>query len=96
MTSPVQVKGAARGVTRGRASTIVLEWLGDPSTNVRKEWVIPGMLGIGEVMVIHADTKVGKTQLATQISFAVAILCSDLMVLTPVSSPRKCTGRALQ
>lgn len=77
MTStPAQVKGAIRGVTRaqngGRHSSVSLEWLGDPAVETRKEWVIPGMLGIGEVMVIHADTKVGKTQLATQISFAIA------------------------
>lgn len=77
MTStPAQVKGAIRGVTRaqngGRHSSVSLEWLGDPAVETRKEWVIPGMLGIGEVMVVHADTKVGKTQLATQISFAIA------------------------
>jgi hypothetical protein len=49
-----------------------VEWLGDAAADVRKEWVIPGVLGISEVMVIHSDTKVGKTQLAAQISFAVS------------------------
>ncbi|MCK1529004.1 AAA family ATPase [Bradyrhizobium sp. 182] len=75
MTVPTQIRGAVRSVTRNsdsHAAGLSVQWLGDPSSAPRKEWVIRGVLGAGEVMVIHADTKVGKTQLATHISFAVA------------------------
>ncbi|MDA9407944.1 AAA family ATPase [Bradyrhizobium sp. CCBAU 45384] len=55
-----------------RASTVDYEFLGDPSIVQRKEWVVPGLCGIGEVVVIHAETKIGKTQFATHLSLCVA------------------------
>lgn len=53
-------------------ASIQFEWLGDPHIIERKDEVIPGLLGASEIAVIHADTKVGKSQFATDLSFALA------------------------
>ena len=65
--------GVGQSSPRSRTGTdLQYEWLGDPEIVERKEMVIGGLLGASEVMVVHADTKVGKTQFAADLSFAVA------------------------
>lgn len=56
----------------GRTKRVIFETLGDPFVIERKKYIVSGLLGAGEVVVIHADTKVGKTQLASHLSFCVA------------------------
>ena len=51
---------------------IPFEWLGKPAKIERKEEIIAGVVGAGEIVVIHADPKVGKTQLAAYTSFAIS------------------------
>ncbi|WFT95060.1 AAA family ATPase [Bradyrhizobium barranii] len=78
MTPRAQVKEVSDAVTQSqnsglkRVPTVDYEFLGDPSIVQRKEWVVPGLCGIGEVVVIHAETKIGKTQFATYLSLCVA------------------------
>jgi hypothetical protein len=77
MTARAQVKEVSDAVAQsrggsGRPPKVEYEFLGDPSIVQRKEWVVSGLFGVGEVVVIHADTKIGKTQFATHLSLCVA------------------------
>jgi RecA-family ATPase len=78
MTSPVKIRTVSEAVAQSRGSSakkaaaVDYEWLGDPSIVQRKEWVVAGLFGVGEVVVIHADPKIGKTQFAAHLSLCVA------------------------
>ena len=78
MTTRPQIKevsdavAQSRGAGSRRASVVEYEFLGDPSIVQRKKWVVSGLFGVGEVVVIHADAKIGKTQFAAHLSLCVA------------------------
>jgi hypothetical protein len=69
VTNPSSQKEAKQPQSRGE---IPFEWLGKPTKIERKEEIIAGVIGAGEIVVIHADPKVGKTQLAAYTSFAIS------------------------
>jgi hypothetical protein len=71
MPAPIR-RQVSKPLTNRNTNAHPYEWLGDPTVVERKDEIIAGVFGASEVVVLHADTKVGKTQFATDLSFKIA------------------------
>jgi len=63
---PDDIRQRVNSVPRpGKAQApLEFEWIENATVTKRKDELISGVAGLGEIIVLHADPKVGKTQLA--------------------------------